>query len=79
MQLWRMTKKQIEAECRRLAPDFRVGPENVNGRDCIAARYTYDGEPVLVAVPIGSWGRAMVESTVLNNALESLRKRAKQN
>jgi len=74
-----MTKRQIEDECRRLAPDFRVGPEVVNGRECIAARCTFGGEDVLVAVPLGSWGRATVESTVLNNMLASLRRRAAKN
>lgn len=74
-----MTKKQIVDECKRLAPDFRFGPEPHGGRDCIVARGTVNAREVLVAVPLGSWGRASVESTVLNNVLASLRERAKAN
>jgi hypothetical protein len=74
-----VTKKQMEAECKRLAPDFRIGPEPHQGRECIVARGTVNAREVLVAIPLGAWGRASVETTALLHALTSLRERARAN
>jgi hypothetical protein len=70
-----VTKKQMLAECRRLAPDFKMTLETVQGSGpCVVARCTIDGKVHELAHALGAWGRARVETSVLGGCLGSLRK-----
>lgn len=70
-----MTKKQMLAECRRLAPDFSLSLETVAPHGpCVVARATVGGKTHELSNALGAWGRARVETLVLESALASLRR-----
>lgn len=70
-----MTKKQLLAECVRIAPDFVMKPQTIAGRPCIVATCTVAGVPLELSNEIGGWGRARVEGLMLESCLQSLRKK----
>lgn len=68
-----MTKKQMLAECRRLAPDFTMKFETADRRERVVATCTKDGAPLVLAMAVDGWPRAKIETRILEGALESLR------
>ncbi len=68
-----MTKKQMLAECVRLAPDFKMGFSRPGDVDTVTARCTTPAGPVALAMVLGAHGRASVETQLLTAALRRLR------
>jgi hypothetical protein len=73
-----MTKKQMLAECVRLAPDFRMTFERPGDVDTVVARFTdaVGKSPIALAMTLGPHGRASVETQLLQAALGRLRRKA---
>ena len=73
-----MTKKQMQAECLRLAPDFRMVFERAGETDTVVARFTDRPglPPLAIAMTLGPQGRAAVESQLLRASLGRLRQSA---
>ena len=72
-----MTKRQMLAECQRLAPTFRVAFHRAGDVDSLAVEWTDARGPVALAMTLGAEGRAAIESRLLGAALERLRREAK--
>lgn len=70
-----MTKKQMLAECLRLAPDFRMTFECPGEVPTLVARFTdRPGQlPLAIAQVLGAHGRASVETQILTASLARLR------
>ncbi len=71
-----MTKKQMLAECRRLAPDFTMRFERPDGVDTLVVSCTASDEPLALSMHVGGLGRAAVETELLERSLSALRRRA---
>ena len=71
-----MTKKQMLAECERLAPDFRMAFSRPQDVDTVTASFTSPDGPVALAMVLGPHGRASVETQLLKATLGRLRKTA---
>lgn len=70
-----MTKKQMLAECRRLAPDFTLTVRTTPGNGpCVVAACTIDGRAHELSHVIGAGGRARFETLVLEGSLTRLRR-----
>lgn len=71
-----MTKKQMLAECLKLAPDFKMTFSRPSDVDTVTASCTTPGGPLALAMVLGAHGRASVETQLLKAALGRLRPKA---
>ena len=71
-----MTKKQMLAECLKLAPDFKMGFSRPGDVDTVTASCTTPAGPLALAMALGAHGRASVETQLLTATLRRLRSRS---
>lgn len=71
-----MTKKQMAAECARLAPDFAMKFDSPGKVDTVTVSCTTPDGPLALSMVVGGLGRAAVETRLLEAALARLRRKA---